>query len=52
MARANKRVKTADGKWKWFTMDNSRVVPYNPTLSALFDCHINVEVVFESRAPK
>ncbi|XP_027083735.2 uncharacterized protein [Coffea arabica] len=27
-----------------FTLDNRWVVPYNPYLLALFDCHINVEI--------
>ncbi len=26
-------------------LDNRHVVPYNPFLSTMFDCHINVEVV-------
>ena len=25
-------------------LDNRRVVPYNPYLFALFDCHLNVEI--------
>jgi hypothetical protein len=26
-------------------LDNRWVVPYNPLLSTLFDCHINIEIV-------
>nr|XP_027082380.1 uncharacterized protein LOC113704703 [Coffea arabica] len=31
-------------KVRRFTLDNRWVVPYNPYLLALFDCHINVEI--------
>nr|XP_027114315.1 uncharacterized protein LOC113732586 [Coffea arabica] len=31
-------------KVRRFTLDNRWVVPYNPYLLALFDCHMNVEI--------
>ncbi|XP_057249904.1 uncharacterized protein LOC130591037 [Beta vulgaris subsp. vulgaris] len=35
-----------------FAMDNRWVIPYNPYLSALFDCHLNVEVCLTIQAVK
>ncbi|XP_057250107.1 uncharacterized protein LOC104905070 [Beta vulgaris subsp. vulgaris] len=35
-----------------FAMDNRWVIPYNPYLSALFDCHLNVEVCSTIQAVK
>jgi hypothetical protein len=32
-------------------IDDSWVVPYNPHLLQLFDCHINVEVGWKAQAP-
>ncbi|XP_057246761.1 uncharacterized protein LOC104899124 [Beta vulgaris subsp. vulgaris] len=34
------------------TLDNKWVIPYNPYLSALFDCHLNVEVCSTVEAVK
>lgn len=33
-------------------MDNRWVVPYNPTLLRMYDCHINVEVCSSIKAVK
>ncbi|XP_021762967.1 uncharacterized protein LOC110727695 [Chenopodium quinoa] len=33
-------------------LDNQWVIPYNPYLSSLFDCHINVEVCSTTKAVK
>jgi hypothetical protein len=33
-------------------IDNRHIVPYNPQLSMMFDCHINVEVCSSIRAVK
>ncbi|GAA0169426.1 hypothetical protein LIER_43845 [Lithospermum erythrorhizon] len=33
-------------------LDNRWVIPYNPTLLAQFDCHINVEICYDIRAIK
>ncbi|XP_021742866.1 uncharacterized protein LOC110708946 [Chenopodium quinoa] len=33
-------------------LDNQWVIPYNPYLSALFDCHLNVEICFIIQAVK
>lgn len=35
-----------------FEFDNRWVVPYNPFLSFVFNCHINVEVVSSVKAVK
>lgn len=34
------------------TMDNRHIIPYNPVLCTMFDCHINVEVCNSIRAVK
>ena len=34
------------------TFTNRDVVPYNPHLSAMFDCHINVEICASVKAVK
>lgn len=39
----------ADGQAADFVVDNRWVAPYNPFMSELFDCHINVEVVAPSK---
>lgn len=33
-------------------LNNTRVVPYNPYLLAMFDCHVNVEVCSAIKAIK
>jgi hypothetical protein len=32
--------------------DNRNIVPYNPTLSMMYDCHINVEICSSIKAVK
>jgi hypothetical protein len=34
------------------TFNNHNVIPYNPYLSAKYDCHINVEICFSVKAVK
>ena len=41
-----------DGRASDFEADNRWVAPYNPLLSELFDCHINVEIVCSIKAVK
>ena len=41
-----------DGRPADFVADNRWVAPYNPFISELMDCHVNVEVVCSIKAVK
>jgi hypothetical protein len=48
--RRNNGITFVDGKGH--VCDNRHIVPYNPQLSTIFDCHINVEICTSIKAVK